>query len=45
MNKTKLFNNAIKAIDNYNKAVEMDFPQSYIDLLDKCPCRARHHQE
>ncbi len=35
MNKTKLFNNAIKAIDNYNKAVEMDFPQSYIDLLDK----------
>ena len=35
MNKQELFTKAIKAIDNYSKAVEMDFPQSYIDTLDK----------
>jgi len=35
MNKQELFTKAIKAIDNYNKAVEMNFPQSYIAILDK----------
>ena len=35
MNKQELFSKAIKAIDSYNKSVEMDFPQSYVDILDK----------
>lgn len=35
MNKQEVFAKAMKAIDNYDKAVEMNFPQSYIDTLDK----------
>lgn len=34
MSNNELFTKAVKAIDDYNKAVEMGFPQGYINKLD-----------
>lgn len=35
MSNNELFTKAVKAIDDYNKAVEMNFPQGYINKLGR----------